>query len=382
VSIAEARRARYTYEPATREAYDPGQPILTVILDAYYRLDLVEQSVQSVLDQEYPNVELILIDNAAQPEVARYLRDVHTTRPNVPLIRFAENQFSWDDIAMPVATCWNAALLHASGEYVAHLSYDDMLSPNYAALMVRLFVENPKCVTAAPLPASIAADGSRNGAFNEAMVQSNRRGRFTPGIALAFDLIAGSPNRLFAAPGELLVIRRKELLEYGGFDRLCDLTQILKYAILGDSGFDPNARVYWRHHAEQVNKQAKDRGFVWYASGKDLWERSGVVELWRERFAPDVVAALTTFRDRSLDAAPIAVLRDDIRSGKLRTAAIAAANIVRECPHLAPRALRAAAAELVMLLPRGLYSAMRRAAVSVLPAETVAAWRARRGAKA
>jgi hypothetical protein len=382
VSIAEAQRATYSYEPAAREAYEPDQPILTVILDAYYGLDLVTQSVQSVLDQDYANVELILVDNAAQPDVAAFLREVHETRPNVPLIRFAENQFSWDDITKSVATCWNAALLHAKGGYVTHLSYDDMFSPNYARCMVRLFVENPDCVTAAPLPESIDENGRRNDAFTEAMIASNKRGRYTPGTTLAFELLAGQPGKLFAAPGEIFVIRKKDLLEHDGFDRLCDYTQILKYGIFGDSGFDPDARLYWRHHEGQLNRQAKDRGFVWYRTGKSLWEKSGVVELWRERFDDDAVAALIAFRDTKLNTAPVSVVRADVRSGDLVVAARALGNVARECPHLLPRALGAAAVELVLLVPRSAYRLVARVAVMLLPADAVAALRARRGAKA
>src|SRR5207253_2943086 len=75
VSIAEAKQTPFKFEPAVRESYQPDRPVLSVIIDCYYGLDLVKQSVQSVLDQDYPNVELLLVNNGAQPDVAEFIRE-------------------------------------------------------------------------------------------------------------------------------------------------------------------------------------------------------------------------------------------------------------------------------------------------------------------
>jgi glycosyltransferase involved in cell wall biosynthesis len=371
VSIAEAKRTEFTYESAAREEFAPGKPILSVIIDCYYRLDLVSQSIQSVLDQDYPNVELLLTDNGAKPDVAEYLRHIHLTEPNAPLIRFAENQFAWDDMERAVAICWNAALLHARGGYVCHLGYDDKLSPNYASKMVALFVENPKCVTAAPLPVSIDAHGNPNESFNRSMQRANTRGRYTDGQTLALNLVAGNPNRLFAAPGEILAIRKDILLERGGFDRLSDLSQVLKYAVLGDSGFDPSAKLYWRHHAGQLNRLARRRGAVWYEAGTRAWRESGIVELWREIFNEERVRVLETFRDERLNNAPVALLRDHIGHLDVKAAALTLATISRECPQLLPKALYGAGSELLLLAPKQIYQFIVRSMVSILPSATV-----------
>lgn len=348
MSISEARSSSYEYFPPNRESYETARPILSVIVDCYYKLDLVKQSIQSVINQDYSNVELILVDNGAELDVREYLSEVYFNIKNVSLIQFEENQFSWDDIEKSVAVCWNAALIHSKGDFVCHLSYDDMISSNYATRMVRLFEENPKCATAAPLPYLINAEGeiSPDRRFNV----RNSRGRFTDGCALAFDLIEGSPNKLFASPGEIFVIRRELLLKYGGYDRIIDLSQVLKYAILGSSGFDSEAALFWRHHDGQLNRQAKRNGLIWYASHEKGWVESGIVNLWRNLFDDDKVSKLMAFKKKSLAATPITVVAENMRRLSFIGVATALWNIKKECPVLLPKAAYAAVRELLSVL--------------------------------
>lgn len=348
MSISEARSASFQYLPPVGEAYEAGKPVLSVIVDCYYRLDLVRQSIQSVFDQDYPNVELVLVDNGAQPEVRQHLASVHASSKNTALIRFADNQFAWDDIERAVAICWNAALIHARGEFVCHLSYDDMLSPSYAACMVRLFVDNPECVTAAPMPYSINAAGEISS--DRYMSDRNKRGRYTDGCSLAFDMIAGSPRKLLLAPGEIFVIRRESLLKLGGYDRINDLSQVLKYAILGVSGFDAGAALYWRHHEGQLNRLAKRKGAIWYASSEKAWADSGIVEIWRQRFDASKVKALLAFKKKALAATPLTVVGENVRQRNPGGVFAALWNMAKECPTLLPRGIYTAVRELLSML--------------------------------
>lgn len=348
MSISEAKASEFSYLPPEREEYDQSKPILTVFIHCYYRLDLVRQSIQSVIDQDYPNVELILIDNGAKQDVQEHLLHIRKNAKNAALIRFAVNQFDWNDTEKAVAVCWNAALIHAKGDYVCHLSYDDMISPNYAARMVELFVENPMCVTAAPMPVSINEAGKISGDIY--LRDRNLRGRYTDGCSLAFDMIEGSPRKLFAAPGEIFVTKRDVLLRHGGYDRINDFSQVLKYAILGVSGFDAEAALYWRHHEGQLNKQAKKKGVIWYSSSEKAWADSGIVEVWRQRFDAGKVKALLAFKRKMLAATPLTVIGENTRQGNVLGVIAALLNMVRECPALLPRAIYSVVRELLSMM--------------------------------
>ena len=149
-SIEEAKRVDYEFFPSDNRWYDSEETIVTIIIDCYYNLDLVKESVCSILDQDYPNVELLLIDNGAIVAVSDYIKQVYDDYKNVALVKFKENQFSWSDTQKTVVICWNIGVLHAKGEIISHLSYDDMLSQNCCSKMVKLFNENSNCVTAGP----------------------------------------------------------------------------------------------------------------------------------------------------------------------------------------------------------------------------------------
>ena len=61
----------------------------------------------------------------------------------------------WDDTERSCAICYNVALHYAKGDYISHLAYDDKISLDYAEKIISLFLENKKCLTAAPMPYSI-----------------------------------------------------------------------------------------------------------------------------------------------------------------------------------------------------------------------------------
>ena len=49
-SIKEAEKSIHKFLPAIHEKYNSSEPIISIIIDCYYRLDLVKQSIQSALD--------------------------------------------------------------------------------------------------------------------------------------------------------------------------------------------------------------------------------------------------------------------------------------------------------------------------------------------
>ena len=55
-AIEESKKSEYSYLPPIQEKYAFDDLIISIIIDCYYGLDLVKQSVQSVLNQDYRNI--------------------------------------------------------------------------------------------------------------------------------------------------------------------------------------------------------------------------------------------------------------------------------------------------------------------------------------
>ena len=332
-AIEESKKSEYSYLPPIQEKYAFDDLIISIIIDCYYGLDLVKQSVQSVLNQDYRNIELIIVDNGAKEDVSEYLYSIYKKNTNIGLIKFKENQFSWDDTERTAVICWNAALLNCKGDIVSHLSYDDMLSYDCCSRMAKLFTDNDNCVTAGPLPVSIDINGNINKEFSDRLKFGNRRPRYIDGKKLAIDYVTGNPKKYFSAPGGVLFVRKNIILKTGGFDRSSDITQIIKFSIYGDSGFDPEAKLYWRHHEGQLNKIAKKKGMVWCTGLQTVVTNENIIEIWRELFTRNQVQLLNKFIKNSSRQSGSSVALEALRNKEPIVFFRVIKNIIINCPY-------------------------------------------------
>ena len=333
-SIKEAEKSIHKFLPAIHEKYNSIEPIVSVIIDCYYKLDLVKQSIQSVLDQDYQNVEIVLVDNGAEENVSKYLYDIYTRYKNIALIKFKENQFSWKDTEVTVVICWNSAVLHCKGSIVTHLSYDDMFSHDCISRMARLFIENENCITAGPLPVSIDINGNINQEFSNRLKFGNKRPRYIDGKKLALDFIDNSPKRYFSTPGGILFIKKDVLIKYGGFDRYSDATQVIKLAVHGESGFDSEAKLFWRHHDSQLNKIAKAKGVIWCNALRYTVKNENIIDIWERLFTKEEVKLFRNYiKNQNIESA-ISVPKELLRKKNLIGFIASLKNIIKQCPSL------------------------------------------------
>lgn len=90
-----------------------AQPLVSVVILNYKRRDALVQTLNSALSQEYPNLEIILVDNGSEDGIQEYVRD-HA--PKVKLIAMPQN----------LGTCGgrNAGIRVSRGEVVITLDND------------------------------------------------------------------------------------------------------------------------------------------------------------------------------------------------------------------------------------------------------------------
>ncbi|MBD3920029.1 glycosyltransferase [Paenibacillus sp. PR3] len=93
----------------------PGMPMVSIIIP-FYNCPYVDQAITSALNQTYPNVEIIVVDDGStmhQDKLAPYLNRIH-------YIGKANGG---------TASALNYGMSLASGKYVAWLSSDDQFKP-------------------------------------------------------------------------------------------------------------------------------------------------------------------------------------------------------------------------------------------------------------
>lgn len=241
---------------------------ITFIVTPYGNCNVryLKESIESVLNQTCEDYELIIVSHGCELVQRQIIWEYFESNNKIKLITLDQNIYNPkipNLFGDRVFNAISAALFCSEGNYVYFLSYDDFLSSNYVELMLPIFINNPNCVVASPSVASVNHISELNVDRSKILFESNLRPTYIKGIELATSVING--GNLFMAPGGYFCCKTDIVLANEGFDCMFDLSQIFKFAILGDVGTNTEAVLYWRHHDNQTNKQNKKNGVLLYA---------------------------------------------------------------------------------------------------------------------
>jgi glycosyltransferase involved in cell wall biosynthesis len=112
------------------------QPVVSVILPTFGRLQYLRPTVASIYRQTFQDWELIVADDGSDTETKGYLRTLEADR-RVRLL--------WLTHTGIPAIVRNAALREARGDYVAFLDSDDLWAPDKLARQVAILRARPGC---------------------------------------------------------------------------------------------------------------------------------------------------------------------------------------------------------------------------------------------
>src|SRR5205809_3430939 len=97
------------------------RPLTTVMMAAFNSNATVRESVESVLAQTVPDLEIVVVDDGSEVPIAEALRDVRD--PRLRVVRLDENR--------GVHVARNTALRMARSSLVSQLDSDDVWKPRY-----------------------------------------------------------------------------------------------------------------------------------------------------------------------------------------------------------------------------------------------------------
>lgn len=106
-------------------------PKVSVIIPAYNSARFIRKTIQSVVDQTYPNVEIVCIDDGSTDGTRREVTE------NFPSVVYIHQQ------NRGVAAARNLGIAKSTGEYVAFLDSDDLWLPEKLAAQMNLVRQDP-----------------------------------------------------------------------------------------------------------------------------------------------------------------------------------------------------------------------------------------------
>lgn len=189
-------------------------PLVSVIIASYNHAPYVEESILSVLEQTYPNIELLVVDDGSKDD-------------SVERIQRLQLEHGFDFRVQPnqgLTRTLNDCIARSKGDLIAPLGSDDAMLSERIATQVAYMNGKPEVGICAGNIQTIDADG------NVIARRFQHRGFRRLDFAAMFNATDAGP------PAPTLLFRREALEIVGGFDpkiRLEDLQVELKIAHAG-----------------------------------------------------------------------------------------------------------------------------------------------------
>lgn len=248
-----------------RQAYLETAPFVNVIIATRDRTDRLQDALDSVLASNYPNFEIIVVDNAPSTDAtARLIKETyaHTGR-----VRYVREE--WPGLSV----AHNRGILEASASYIAITDDDVLVDPNWLAELMRGFsaYDDVGCVTGLIFPQELQ---------NRSQLWFEQYGGFNKGFKQrVFDLQEHRPDDpLYPysagkfGTGANMAFRTSVLLEMGGFDPATgigtptfggdDLSAFFEVLQRGYRlVYQPNAIVHHRHRSDYAGLRRQIYGY-------------------------------------------------------------------------------------------------------------------------
>lgn len=107
-------------------------PKISVIMAVYNRASLIEKAILSFLDQDYPNVEFLVLDAGSADGS---LDIIEKYKDHITYFRSHKDKGPSD--------AWNEGVKHSKGDLICFLNTDDYYEPDTLIRVGEAFIENP-----------------------------------------------------------------------------------------------------------------------------------------------------------------------------------------------------------------------------------------------
>ena len=113
-------------------------PLVSVAVITYNQDKFIRECLDSILNQEYPNFEIIVADDCSNDNTFKILEEYVNKYPNkVKILKSEKNN--------GITSNSNLAYFGCSGKYISWIGGDDLMLPNKLIKQVEFMENNPLC---------------------------------------------------------------------------------------------------------------------------------------------------------------------------------------------------------------------------------------------
>lgn len=190
-------------------------PLVTIGFNAFNAEDTVAPAIASALAQNWPNREIVIVDDASSDGTAARLRELTAGRSEIRLLVNQSN--------LGLGASRNRIIEEAKGEFIVLFDDDDVSEPDRVAVQVQRILDYERDHANGAMVLCHAArmqnypDGSRR---IERTMGENEQGRAPAGEAVARRILLGTPleNGYGSCAGCSQAARKSTFESLGGFD--------------------------------------------------------------------------------------------------------------------------------------------------------------------
>lgn len=209
-----------------------------VYLAVYNGEAFIEETLESILHQDYPNFAIVLTDDGSTDASRTILRRYQAQYPNI--ICYRENQ-----VNMGIGrTLFSAYRRCHEADYFAGIGHDDIWAPDYLSKQIEYLKEHDDCVASFARYRYIDRNGK---SINKSLFANEILNSLTQ-EELFLQLLQG--NFLFAASGvvDLNRVGQETFGTFFGFDsdRLQDFEMWLNLSLRGQLCYNPSTNAAYR----------------------------------------------------------------------------------------------------------------------------------------
>ena len=130
----------------------PKQPLISIVTPSYNQAKYIEQTILSVLEQDYPRIEYLVVDGLSTDGsveiIKKYVLESGSLLPEFQKQASGFQKIDWwvSEKDSGQGEAINKGLARAKGEIVAWLNSDDTYLPGTLSAAVKVFEENPDVV--------------------------------------------------------------------------------------------------------------------------------------------------------------------------------------------------------------------------------------------